>query len=123
MQLIGQGKGNPVQVVLGGGTLDMRRAEFGAAGGQAGPPMRVALDRWQITDTIYPTDLSGTFDTAKGMDGAFTARLNGVTIHEKLQINGKTGGARGEPEGTPGVIKLQGHGNPLQFRNVWIVEK
>ncbi|WP_280320907.1 hypothetical protein [Sulfitobacter faviae] len=79
LQLIGQGKGNPVQVVLGGGTLDMRRAEFGAAEGQAGPPMRVALDRWQITDTIYLTDLSGTFDTAKGMDGAFTARLNGGT--------------------------------------------
>ncbi|MFG6623988.1 DUF3971 domain-containing protein [Sulfitobacter sp. 1A12056] len=79
LQLIGQGKGNPVQVVLGGGTLDMRRAEFGGAGGQAGPPMRVALDRLQITDTIYLTDLSGTFDTAKGMDGAFTARLNGGT--------------------------------------------
>ncbi|WP_411975270.1 DUF3971 domain-containing protein [Sulfitobacter faviae] len=79
LQLIGQGKGNPVQVVLGGGTLDMRRAEFGAAEGQAGPPMRVALDRLQITDTIYLTDLAGTFDTAKGMDGAFTARLNGGT--------------------------------------------
>ncbi|MFG6517038.1 DUF3971 domain-containing protein [Sulfitobacter sp. 1A13496] len=79
LQLIGQGKGNPVQVVLGGGTLDMRRAEFGGAEGQAGPPMRVALDRLQITDTIYLTDLSGTFDTAKGMDGAFTARLNGGT--------------------------------------------
>ncbi|WPZ20224.1 DUF3971 domain-containing protein [Sulfitobacter faviae] len=79
LQLIGQGKGNPVQVVLGGGTLDMRRAEFGAAEGQAGPPMRVALDRLQITDTIYLTDLAGAFDTAKGMDGAFTARLNGGT--------------------------------------------
>ena len=35
----------------------------------------------------------------------------------------KTGGARRAPEGTPGPIKLQGHGNPLQFRNVWIVEQ
>jgi len=28
-----------------------------------------------------------------------------------------------EPEGTPGVLRLQGHGNPLQFKNIWIVEK
>jgi hypothetical protein len=49
--------------------------------------------------------------------------LNGVKIHDQLEINGKTGGSRNEPEGTPGVIKLQGHGNPLQFRNVWIVVK
>ena len=79
VQLIGRGKGNPVQVVLGGGMLDMRRAEFGSAGGQPGPPMRVALDRLQITDTIYLANLSGTFDTAKGMDGTFTAQLNGGT--------------------------------------------
>jgi len=46
-----------------------------------------------------------------------------VTIHENLEINGPTGGHRNEPEGTPGALKLQGHGNPLQFRNVWIVEK
>lgn len=51
-----------------------------------------------------------------------TAKLNGVAIHDKLEIDGKTGGSRGEPEGTPGPIKLQGHGNPLQFRNIWIEE-
>ena len=28
-----------------------------------------------------------------------------------------------EPEGTPGVLRLQGHSNPLQFKNIWIVEK
>ena len=50
-----------------------------------------------------------------------TARLNGVAIHTAYEIPGKTGGSRRDPEGTPGVIKLQGHGNPLQFRNVWIV--
>ncbi len=52
-----------------------------------------------------------------------TLKHNGVVIHKDLEINGKTGGARRDPEGTPGSIKLQGHGNPLQFRNVWIFER
>ena len=52
-----------------------------------------------------------------------TSRLNGILIHENFAIPRKTGGARSDPEGTPGSIKLQGHGNPLQFRNIWILEK
>ena len=67
---------------------------------------------------------SHTSDTGKKIKNAIlTARHNGVLIHDKLEINGKTGGSRNAPEGTPGPIKLQGHGNPLQFRNVWIVPK
>jgi len=50
-----------------------------------------------------------------------TVKLNGVVIHDNVEIPGKTGGSRNDPEGTPGSIQLQGHGNPLQFRNVWIV--
>src|ERR1019366_2494824 len=52
-----------------------------------------------------------------------TVKHNGVVIHDNAEIKSKTGGARGEPEGTPGVLRLQGHGNPLQFRNIWVVEK
>ncbi len=81
VDLIGQGKGRPVQVVLRGGTLDLRRAEFGKSkqNGPPGPPMIVALDRLQITDTIALDGLEGQFDTAKGLDGTFQARLNGAT--------------------------------------------
>ena len=52
-----------------------------------------------------------------------TAKHNGVIIHDNTEIDGKTGGARADPEGTPGPIRLQGHGNPTQFRNIWIVEQ
>ena len=78
LDLIGQGKGKPLQVVLRGGTLDLRRAEFGTSTGTPGaPPMQVALDRLQITDTIALTNMRGRFDTAGGLDGSFEALLNG----------------------------------------------
>ncbi len=48
---------------------------------------------------------------------------NGVVIHDNLELKSVTGGARDEPEGTPGPIRLQGHSNPLQYRNIWVVEK
>ena len=41
----------------------------------------------------------------------------------KPKLHSKLTGCRRDPEGTPGPIKLQGHGNPLQFRNVWILEQ
>ena len=80
------------------------------------PPLQ-----WQAYDVDFNSALMK--DGKKVRNAILTARLNGVTIHDKLEINGKTGGSRGEPEGTPGVIKLQGHGNPLQFRNIWLLPK
>ena len=61
-------------------------------------------------------------DGKKVKNARMTLKHNGVLIHKNLDINGKTGGSRSGAIGTPGPIKLQGHGNPLQFRNVWIVE-
>lgn len=76
---------------------------------------------WQAYDVDF------TNARAKGgkkvKNAKITVRLNGIVIHDNFEIPRKTGGSRKEPEGTPGPIKLQGHGNPLQFRNIWIVEK
>lgn len=77
---------------------------------------------WQTYDVEFTNAVAD--ENGKKTKNAFaTVKLNGVVIHDNLEINGKTGGSRNAPEGTPGPIKLQGHGNPLQFRNVWIVEK
>jgi hypothetical protein len=77
---------------------------------------------WQTYDVDFinaKTDASG----KKTANARITVRLNGVIIHDDYELPGKTGGSRAEPEGTPGPMKLQGHGNPLQYRNIWIVEK
>ena len=60
--------------------------------------------------------------TGDGTLSTITVKLNGVVILDDAEIKGKTGGARNEPEGTPGLLRLQGHGNPTQFRNIWVVD-
>lgn len=81
VDLLGQGPGKQVQVVVRGGSIDLRRAEFGKTkpSGAAGPPMVLQLDRLQVTDKIALTDMRGSFDVARGLDGRFTAALNGGT--------------------------------------------
>ena len=80
------------------------------------PPLQ-----WQTYDVNFTNAVVK--DGKKVKNARMTIRLNGIVIHDNIEINGKTGGSRKDPEGTPGPIKLQGHNNPLQFRNVWIVEK
>jgi hypothetical protein len=76
---------------------------------------------WQTYDVDFKNARSK--NGKKTANAILTARLNGILIHNGYEIPGKTGGSRADPEGTPGPIKLQGHGNPLQFRNIWILEK
>jgi hypothetical protein len=47
---------------------------------------------------------------------------NGVMIHKEVAIpvDNTRAGLGGDP-GKPGPIMLQDHGNPVQFRNVWLV--
>jgi hypothetical protein len=53
-----------------------------------------------------------------------TVRLNGVLLYDDYELPGPNGGGRDDKlEGKPGPFKLQGHGNPVQYRNVWVVEK
>lgn len=81
------------------------------------PPLQ-----WQTYDVEF-INARADENGRKTSNARMTVKLNGIVIHKDLEVNGKTGGSRNEPEGTSGPIKLQGHGNPLQFRNVWIVPK
>lgn len=79
---------------------------------------------WQTYDIEFTNAVPDKDDSKKLVaNSRVTVKLNGVVIHDNVEIKGKTGGARNDPEGTPGPLLLQGHGNPLQFRNIWIVEK
>ncbi|MBY5932941.1 AsmA-like C-terminal region-containing protein [Tateyamaria omphalii] len=84
VDLVGRGRGVPPAVVVRGGTLDLREADFGGSGSgtggqQGGGPLSLTLDRLQITDTIALIGVSGEFNMSNGLDGTFTARVNAGT--------------------------------------------
>jgi len=51
-----------------------------------------------------------------------TIRHNGVVIHNQLKLAHTTPGGRQNDE-KPGALYLQNHGNPVVYRNIWIVVK
>jgi hypothetical protein len=128
----GQGRGNSgfYQVdhyecqILDSFGLDGLNNECGGFYTKAAPKVNMCLPplAWQTYDVEFTNAVQGP-DGKKAKNAVATVRHNGVVIHESQEISDPTGGHRKDPEGTPGPIKLQGHGNPLQFRNVWIVEK
>jgi hypothetical protein len=80
------------------------------------PPLQ-----WQTYDIDFT---AAKFDAAgkKTANAKATVKHNGVTIHDNVEISDKTGGGQAEAP-TPGVLQLQNHGNPVFFRNVWVIEK
>lgn len=73
---------------------------------------------WQSFDIVF---WAARFDDGgkKTENARITVYQNGALIHDDYSIAGKTGA--GEKEGPePRPIKLQGHHNPVRFRNVWI---
>lgn len=125
----GQGRGNSgfyqvdhyeVQVLDSFG-LEGWNNECGGVYTKANPLVNMCLPplTWQTYDVTFRNAIAK--DGQKIKNAFMTLKHNGVVIHDNLEITGKTGGSRGEPEGTPGPIKLQGHGNPTQYRNIWIV--
>ncbi|MBI2826394.1 MAG: DUF1080 domain-containing protein [Planctomycetia bacterium] len=77
---------------------------------------------WQTYDVDFT---AARFDTdgKKTKNAVVTVRHNGVPIYENFELPKVTPG--GAPQETPGVgpLQLQDHGNPVRYRNIWVVEK
>ncbi len=77
--------------------------------------------QWQTYDIAFRAPRSD--NSEKKTDNArLTVIHNGVKIHDQIEIPGPTGGALDGEELLPGGIFLQDHGDPVQYRNIWLVE-
>jgi len=77
---------------------------------------------WQTYDVDFT---AAKFDAAgaKTANARITVKHNGYVIHDNIELPGLTGGAQLKDEVGPGPIFLQNHGNPVRYRNIWVVAK
>jgi len=97
--------------------------ECGAIYSQASPSVNMCFPplTWQTYDIDFA---SAKFDESgrKIKNAVVTIRQNDVTIHENLELKGPTPGGKKE-DSSGGPLQLQGHGNPVFYRNIWVVPK
>jgi hypothetical protein len=75
---------------------------------------------WQTYDVEFTA--ADFADGKKTKNARMTVRHNGVLIHQNVEIPHTTVGARlREETPEPGPVYLQDHGNPVRFRNIWVV--
>jgi hypothetical protein len=76
---------------------------------------------WQNYDIEFwpPVFVNG----KKTTPAMITVYHNGVLIHERQEIpvDNTRAGLGGDPS-SPGPLHLQDHGDPVQYRNIWLVE-
>jgi hypothetical protein len=116
----GQGRGNSgvyvfgqeIQVLDSFG-LKGENNECGAFYSRFAPSVNMCLPplSWQTYDVDIKTEPADP-DTKKKAAVKFTVYHNGVKIHENVDLG----------TGPSGNIHLQDHGNPVFYRNIWLVE-
>jgi len=126
----GQGRGNSgvymqdryeVQVLDSFG-LTGESNECGGLYNQARPAVNMCFPPlvWQTYDIEFRAAQFHS-DGTKAKNAVLTVKHNGVVIHDRRELEGPTGGGQAE-SAEPGPIHLQGHGNPVFYRNIWIKE-
>ena len=127
----GQGRGNSGVYVQGryecqildSFGLEGRPNECGGIYSIAAPVTNACLPPavWQTYDIVFTAARFA--GDRKVADARMTAHHNGILVHDDVALGHATTAHR-RPEGAaPGGLYLQDHGNPVEFRNIWVVER
>lgn len=104
--------GNEIQVLDSFG-LPRSRHDCGGFYGQAAPRVNACLPpgEWQTYDVTF---IASRFDDSDKLVKSATVTVlhNGIKIHDEFQLR---------KQAKSGGISLQDHGNPVQYRNIWLV--
>ena len=127
----GQGRGNSGMYIQGryecqildSFGLEGKNNECGGIYSIAEPIVNMALPplSWQTYDVEF-TAARYTAAGDKIKNARVTIHHNGVVIHKDLELPNGTPGKYPEGPGN-GPLYLQGHGNPVVFKNVWAIAR
>src|SRR5690606_1236890 len=81
------------------------------------PPLQ-----WQTYDADF-TAARWDAEGNKIANAKLTVRLNGVVVHQDVEIPNITTAAPVAESAAPGPVYLQDHGNPVRFRNIWVLPR
>jgi hypothetical protein len=127
----GQGRGNSgvylqgryeIQVLDSYGLVS-KKDDCGAIYGVAAPLVNAckAPTVWQSYDITFQAPVCE--NGKKKSPALITVLHNGVKIHDNVKITSdNTTSGMGGDVCTPGPILLQYHGDPVQYRNIWLVK-
>ena len=127
----GQGRGNSgcylqaryeVQVLDSFG-LAGKHNECGGIYSIQAPDVNMCLPplAWQTYDIDFT---AAKFKEGKKVEDArITVFHNGVKIHDDVKLPKRTTASPLAESAAPGFLHLQNHGNPVRYRNIWVLEK
>lgn len=98
--------------------------ECGAIYSIAAPRVNATLPPgvWQT----YEIDFTGPRLAADGSvakSPRITVVQNGVRIHDNVTVPAPTTAGMGAPRAMEGPVLLQDHGNPVRYRNIWLIPR